>query len=235
MTLISKNKKHINKIKKIAFVDFDGTLVKSNVVKASMWFLFGLPNSPAKFIRIILFTLISPILLSMFSLNIKNFDSKEASKLMYFFLFNGISYKDAMYSVDKFSYKFEHFINKKVIDMLKNKDVYIVSGNSHVFIGKYCSKYGYNYITSTFGFDKNQQKYTADNMDICLGKRKAEHALAIMEKYKKAGYKIETYAFGNSIDDIEMLKVVDNAFAINPYKNMAKELIKNPQIKIIRC
>ena len=223
------------KIKKIAFVDFDGTLVKSNIVKASFWFLFGLPTSTSKYIRILLFIMISPILVTMFSANIKGFDSKEASKLMYFFLFNGISYKDAMYSVDKFSYKFENFINKKVIDMLKNKNVYIISGNSQIFIGKYCSKYGYNYVTSTFGFDKNQQKYTGDNFDICLGQRKAEHAQIIINKYKKAGYKIKTYGFGNSVDDIEMLKMVDKAYAINPYKNMAKELLKNPQIKIIRC
>ena len=223
------------KIKKLAFVDFDGTLVKSNIIKASLWFLFGLPNSTSKFIRILLFILISPILVTMFGANIKGYDAKEASKLMYFFLFNGIAYKDAMHSVDKFSYKFENFINKKVIDMLKNKNVYIISGNSNIFIGKYCSKYGYNYITSTFGFDKEQQKYTGDNFDICLGQRKAEHARAIIDKYKKEGYKVKTYGFGNSIDDIEMLKVVDKAYAINPYKNMTKELLKNPQIKIIRC
>ena len=227
--------KSSNKIKKLAFVDFDGTLVKSDIVHASMWFLFGLPNSTSKFIRIILFIMIAPMLVTMFTVNIKNFDSNEASKLMYFFLFNGISYKDAMHSVNKFSYKFEKFINKKVIDMLKDKDVYIISGNSHIFIGKYCNKYGFNYVTSTFGFDNNQQKYTANNMDICLGKRKAEHALNIMNKYKKAGHQIETYGFGNSLDDIEMLKIVDHAYAINPFKNFVKELKKHPEIEIIKC
>jgi len=206
----------MNKVK-IAFVDFDETLINLNICNTYLIILKNLPLKLNNILKLIILILMIPLFVSYSLIN-----KKKVYKLFLKILLYKMN-KDTIKKIidEKIIKVLIKNINKKVLNEINDKIVYIISGNLKIVIEPISKKFNFK----TIGVDYNHN----DNFKFThfpIYKEKQNYVNKIINYYKNKNIPIETFGYGNSYNDYYMLKNLDNIYLVNPSKKL-KDKFKN--------
>jgi phosphoserine phosphatase len=213
---------------KIAFVDFDETLIDKKGWHTYSTIYFNYPLGVAHILRFIVLILLFPLIYTSSVFN------KELSyKILIYILLYRLK-QDTVNNIiyDDLKKKLLKSINKKVLEDLEGKKVYIISGNLLIVINSICKDLNFKSYGTNINTKNN--RISKKILDIPIGFNKLEYVNKIIEKYKKKNIKIETWGYGNSFNDYWMLKNLDHIVLVKPSSKILKKLDNYNNIKIIR-
>jgi phosphoserine phosphatase len=212
---------------KIAFVDFDETLISKKGWHSIKTIFVNYPNNPVHMLRKIIFILAIPLIYTSSLIN------KEFTYKLIIFL---TLYKLKISTVNKIinddiKDKLLKCINKNVLEDLNGKKVYIISGNLLLVINSVCG----NMDFKTYGTNINvkNDRISREILEMPIGYNKLKYVDTIIKKYKDNNIPIETWGYGNSFNDYWMLKNLDHICLVNPCKKILKKLDNYNNITII--
>nr|WP_299243477.1 HAD-IB family hydrolase [uncultured Halomonas sp.] len=197
----------------VAFFDFDGTLTTGDTLMPFLKYVVGTPTYYAKL------ALVSPVLAAYFAKLLRNDIAKQIVLKQYL----------AGYHIDELFELGQRFSDEVIPDMLRPEgmerlrwhqdqghECVLVSASMDVYLNAWARRENFlSVICTSLNFDDEgffQGKITGKN---CYGDEK-------VERIKKIAYlsgKKNTYAYGDTAGDIEMLKFAEKGFLLNIKKN----------------
>lgn len=118
--------------------------------------------------------------------------------------------------IDSQEKNFYKYVKPLLSNLKKLYDVYFITGEFQ-FIAKACAdKFGVKGYRSAVCEVEDDIISGKVSKDLAYSEEKRDVVLPLLEKYSVAG----SFAVGDSVGDVEMLKLVENAFCINPSEGL---------------
>lgn len=192
--------------KVLAFFDFDGTLIKGNSLPKFLWYYM----TPFIFIKKTLFSI--PVLI-IYALNL--IDSHSAKQRVIKKFFNGTNEKDFMEKASLFSHSvIPSILREEAIERVKwhqemKHTCILVSASIETYLLPWAEANGFSKVLATkLEVDHNGKitgKFSGKN---CKGVEKIRR----IEEYYGDLKQYETYTYGDSEGDKELLRISDHPF-----------------------
>lgn len=199
--------------KVLAFFDFDGTLIKGNSLPKFLWYYM----TPFVFIKKTLFLM--PVLIN-YALNL--LDSNSAKERIFGVFFAGADKKEFMEKASLFSHSvIPSLVREEAIERVKwhqgmDHTCILVSASIEAYLLPWAEAAGFSKVFAT--------KLEVDHSGKITGRFSGKNCKGVekirrIEEYYGDLKQYETYAYGDSGGDKELLKISDNPF----YKSFNKE------------
>jgi len=216
--------------KEIAFFDFDGTIVSSEMHQAIWWMICHLPNRFQSYIKRLLFVVSLPVLGVVHAI----WGELASIRMLIFIGFWNVSEEDTLFASQQIFSKFDVVVRPEMREEIERhqklkRPVYVISGNALPLIRPFCKqKLGVVDVVSTEleVFAKSGRRYYSGlcSGPVCVLEEKVKRMKKLLQN-EYTGDEIIHY-YGNSKNDIPSLHAAHNAYPVKPDTTLANHSLQ---------